>query len=208
MITGFVDESGTLSPGSETDIYTVALLLTHDPKSLDVLVRRLRQALGRRDRSSEIKAAQSSSTVIRRLLAKLAETESEIYVTVVDKTGLPSRQAESAYRVAVARVIRGCVERHPEVQVFLDKRYTKRSQRQQLEQAVRETIVHVPGQLVLIEQVESWSMPGLQAVDFVAWAFQQKHANKDPWAAQIIAELVVSEETVRGIKIAALPGGR
>lgn len=208
MKTGFVDESGTLSPGGETDIYTVALLLTHDPKSLDVLVRRLRQALGRRDRSSELKAAQSNSTVIRRLLAKLAETESEIYITVVDKTGLQSSQAEPVYRAAVARVIRSCVERHPEVQVFLDKRYTKRSQRQQLEQAVRETIVHVPGQLVLLEQVESWSLPGLQAVDFVAWAFQQKYANKDPWAAQIIAELVVSEETVRGIKIAALPGGR
>lgn len=208
MITGFVDESGTLSPGGEPDIYTVALLLTPDPKRLGVLIRRLRHALGRRDRSSELKAAQSNSTVIRRLLAKLAETESDIYITVVDKTGLQSSQAEPVYRAAVARVIRSCVERHPEVQVFLDKRYTKRSQRQQLEQAVRETIVHVPGQLVLLEQVESWSLPGLQAVDFVAWAFQQKYANKDPWAAQIIAELVVSEETVRGIKIAALPGGR
>ena len=87
MITGFVDESGTPSSGNdETGVYTVALLLTHDLKSLDVTVRRLRRALGRRNRS--------------------------------------------------------------------------------------------------------------------------KYANKDPWAAQIIADLVVSEETVRGIKIAALPGGR
>jgi hypothetical protein len=209
MITGFVDESGTPSSGNdETGVYTVALLLTHDLKGLDVTVRRLRRALGRRDRSSELKAARTESTVIRRLLSRIAQTDSEVYITVVDKTGLLSSQSEAAYQAAVARVVQSCVERHPEVQVFLDKRYTKRSQRQQLEQAVRETIVHVPGQLVLIEQVASWSMPGLQAVDFVAWAFQQKYANKDPWAAQIIADLVVSEETVRGIKIAALPGGR
>lgn len=209
MITGFVDESGTSSSGNdETDVYTVALLLTHDLKGLDVTVRRLRRTLGRRDRSGELKAARTDPMVIRRLLSQIAQTDSEVYITVVDKTGLLSSQSEAAYRAAVARVVRCCVERHPEVQIFLDKRYTKRSQRQQLEQVIREAIVHVPEQLVLIEQVESWAMAGLQAVDFVAWAFQQKHANKDAWAAAIIAGLVASEETVHGIKIAALPGSR
>ncbi len=209
MITGFVDESGTVSSGDdEIGSYVVALLLTRDPKSLDGIVRRLRRALGRRDRSSELKAARTEPTVIRRLLSKIAQTDSEVYITVVDKTGLLSNQSEAAYRAAVARVVRCCVERHPEVQIFLDKRYTKRIQRQQLEQVIREAIVHVPQQLVLIDQVESWAMAGLQAVDFVAWAFQQKHANQDAWAAAIIARLVVTEEAVQGIKIAASPGSR
>jgi len=48
----------------------------------------------------------------------------------------------------------------------------------------------------------------LQAVDFVAWAFEQKYALGDDWAAQLVAEKVIVEEEVRGIKIAALPGGR
>ena len=63
-------------------------------------------------------------------------------------------------------------------------------------------------QIVLIEQSDSWAVPGLQAVDFVAWAFGQKHGLGEGWAAQIIAEKVIVEEKVRGTKIAALPGGR
>lgn len=61
---------------------------------------------------------------------------------------------------------------------------------------------------MLIEQLNSWAVPGLQAVDFVAWAFEQKHALGDEWAAQIIARKVIVEEKVRETKIAALPGGR
>ena len=61
---------------------------------------------------------------------------------------------------------------------------------------------------MLVEQLDSWAVPGLQAVDFVAWSFEQKYALDDDWAAQIIADKVVVEEKVRGTKIAALPGGR
>ncbi len=83
-----------------------------------------------------------------------------------------------------------------------------RTQQAQLEQAIREAIAHVPMQVVLIEQLDSWAVPGLQAVDFVAWSFEQKYGLGKDWAAQIIAEKVTVEEKVRGTKIAALPGGR
>lgn len=124
MITGFIDESGTLSPGDASDVYTIALLLTHDPRRVEALVRRLRQSLHRRHRTSELKAAQSDSTIIRRLLTRLGETESEIYILVVDKAGMISGQSEPIYHRAIAKVVRHCLEYHPEVQLFLDKRYT------------------------------------------------------------------------------------
>jgi len=76
----------------------------------------------------------------------------------VDKRGITARQGEVLYRAAVARVVRHCVERHPRINLCLDKRYTNRTQQAQ--------------------------------------------------AAQLVAEKVVVEEEVRGIKIAALPGGR
>ena len=208
MITGFIDESGTISPGDASDVYTIALLLTHDPRPVEALIRRLRQSLHRRERTSELKAAQSDPTIIRRLLTRIGETESEIYIIVVDKIDMISGQSELIYQGAVARVVRHCLEYHPEVQLFLDKRYTKRSQRLQLEQTIREAIADVSGQVVLLEQAESWSVPGLQAVDFVAWAFQQKHAFGKPWAAEILADNTVVEEKVRGIKIAVSPGSR
>ncbi len=78
----------------------------------------------------------------------------------------------------------------------------------QLERAIREAIADVPDQVVLIEQQDSWAEPGLQAVDFVAWAFEQKHAQGNNWAAHIIASKVMVEEKVWGTKIAAWLGGR
>jgi hypothetical protein len=38
--------------------------------------------------------------------------------------------------------------------------YTNRKQQAQLEQTMREVTAHVPMQVVLIKQVDSWAMPG------------------------------------------------
>lgn len=208
MLFAFGDESGTPSPASEEQFFTVALLVVQNPRHIETLVRRTRRSLRRRARTSELKAARSHPRVIRRFLTKLAAIECEIYVTVVDKRGIIPQHSEVVYRAAVARVVRHCVEHHPQVNLCLDKRYTNRTQRVQLEQAIRRTIAHVPMQIVLIEQSDSWAVPGLQAVDFVAWSFEQKHGVGKGWAAQIIADKVIVEEKVLGTKIAALPGGR
>ncbi len=208
MVIGFGDESGTPHPASEERFFTVALLVVQNPHHIETLVRRTRRSLRRRARTSELKAARSHPRIIRRFLTKLATIECEIYVTVVDKQGITPQQSEAVYRAAMARVVRHCVERHPQTDLYLDRRYTNRTQQTQLEQAVREAIAHVSMQVVLIEQLDSWAVPGLQAVDFVAWSFEQKYGLGKDWAAQIIAEKVIVEEKVRGTKIAALPGGR
>ena len=208
MLFAFGDESGTPNPASEERFFTVALLVVQNPRHLETLVRRTRRSLRRRARPSELKAARSHPQVIRRFLTKLTAIECEIYITVVDKQGIAPQHSEAVYRAAVARVVRHCVERHPQVNLYLDKRYTNRTQRVQLEQVIREAIAHLPMQVVLIEQSNSWAVPGLQAVEFVAWSFEQKHGVGEGWAAQIIAEKVIVEEKVRGTKIAALPGGR
>jgi len=208
MLIAFGDESGTPSPADGERVFTVALLVVQDLRHLKRIVRRARRSLRRRARTSELKASRSHPRVIHRVLSALSQAECEIYVTAVDKRGITARQGEVLYRAAVARVVRHCVERHPRINLCLDKRYTNRTQQAQLEHAIRESIAHVSTQVVLIEQRDSWAVPGLQAVDFVAWAFEQKYALGDDWAAQLVAEKVVVEEEVRGIKIAALPGGR
>jgi hypothetical protein len=208
MLIGFLDESGTPSPVGRERFFTVALLVVQDPRRLEKAVRWLRRSLRRRARISELKAARSHPRVIRRLLTELAAIECEIYVTIVNKQGISSQQSETVYRAAVARVVRHCVERHPQTNLYLDKRYSNHKQQIQLEQTVRQAIAQVPGQVVLIQQVASWAMPGLQAVDFIAWAFEQKYALEDDWAAQIIASKIIVEEQVQGIKIAVSPGGR
>ncbi len=82
MKTGFLDESGTLLPDGSHDAYTIALLVTSDPKRIEVLIRRLRHSLHRRARTSELKAAQSHPRVVRRVLNGLVAAECEIFALV------------------------------------------------------------------------------------------------------------------------------
>jgi len=51
--------------------------------------------------------------------------------------------------------------------LYLDRRYTNRTQQAQLEQAIREAIAHVPMQVVLIEQLDSWAVPGFKP--WISW---------------------------------------
>jgi hypothetical protein len=61
--------------------------------------------------------------------------------------------------------------------------------------------------VVIIEQEDSIAQPGLQAVDFVAWALRRKHEGDATWA-EIIEERVIALEALSVNKSAALPGGR
>lgn len=183
------------------------MLVTASSRAIELHVRRARRSLHRQDPVSELKAAQSEPRTIGRLLEAIADEACEIYAVAVDKRRLDPDQAETVYQVAIARAIAHAAERHPRLHVHVDKRYTKLRQRMALEQRIREALAHIPDQVVVVEQADSTTQPGLQAVDFVAWALRRKYEGDVQWAA-IISEKIVVQETVKGKKIAALPGGR
>jgi hypothetical protein len=207
MHLAYVDESGTPSPVDGSRYFTVAVLMPATPRVIELHIRRARRSLHRRTPLSELKAAQSDPIVIRRLLEAIGGEPCEICAIVVDKQGVEKHQAETVYQLAIARAIVRAVERHSHLHVCLDKRYTNPEQRLALEQRIREALAHVPDQVVIVEQADSTAIPGLQAVDFVAWAIRRKYEGKGEWA-ELIQDRIVAEELIRGKKIAALPGGR
>lgn len=207
METAFVDESGNLALAAGDSRFVVAALVCPQGRAIELHVRRARRALRRRLVASELKAAQSDPATIRRLLSAMAEEACEIYGVIIDKTDLPAGEAEGWYQEAIAVAIASAVERHPKLHVLLDKRYTNPHQRRELEERIRLAIVHVPDQVVLIEQGDSTLHPGLQAADFVAWALRRQAEGAGEWAA-IIERRIVSIRTIRGNKTAALPGRR
>lgn len=207
MEIAFVDESGNLALTAEDSRFVVAALVCQQGRAIELHVRRARRALRRRHVASELKAAQSGPATIRRLLTAIAEEPCEIYGVIVDKTDLGEGEAEGWYQEAIAVAVASAVERHPKLHVLLDKRYTNPHQRRELEERVRLAIVHVPDQVVIIEQGDSTANPGLQAVDFVAWALRRQAEGAGEWAA-IIEKRIVSVRTIPGNKTAALPGRR
>jgi hypothetical protein len=195
MRVAFVDESGTPTPAGSGSYFVVAALIVTSSRAIELHVRRARRRLHRRAAASELKAAPSDPRVVRRMLEAIAGEPCEIYAVVANKEKIHPGLAEPLYRSAVARTIALAVERHPRLHVYVDKRYTNPRQRTALEQRIREAISYVPDQVVIIEQEDSTSQPGLQAVDFVAWALRRKYEGDAAWAA-IIEQRVVALENL------------
>jgi hypothetical protein len=207
MLYAFVDESGSPSAADGIAHLVVAVLVAEARRPIELHVRRARRSLGRRRAGRALKAARSSPDVARRLLEAIAGEPCEIYAVVVAKGKIRGEEAERVYQWTVARAIAYAAARHPRLHVYLDKRYTNPRQRLALEERIREALAAIPGQVVIIEQADSTALPGLQAVDFVAWAIRRKVEGAGEWAA-IIQDRVARLEVVAGNKIAAPPGGR
>ncbi len=208
MHIAFIDESGTPSPADGTTFFIVAALVVKSSRAIGQHVRRTRRALKRRERTSELKASRSDPKIIRRLLQAIDNESCDLYAMIVDKSGVQAADSEYVYRAAVSLLVLHCVRDHPHLHVYLDKRYTNRRQRMELEQTIQQTIATIPEQVVIIKQADSTAHPGLQAVDFIAWAFAQKYIRVETWAAEVISSHVRVEQVLPGKKLAALPGGR
>lgn len=194
----YLDESGDVTPFSGSRYLVVAILIARNPRPIELHVKRARKSLRRKARPDELKASDLKTSVTERLLTAIADEEVEIVAVIVDKRGIlrPPTDPEDIYREAVTRAVRHCVKRHPRLELWLDKRYTKPALRDHLERTIRAGVADITDQVVLLRQEDSRKHKGLQAVDHVAWAFFQKYERGDKHFWELIRHRVVVEETV------------
>ncbi len=195
---GFIDRSGDVSPYSGSRYLVVAALMTKEPRAIELHVKRTRVALGQRAMSAELKASAMEESITARLLRSLAAEEIEVIAAVLDKRSIlrPPEEPESLYRALLGHVVCLCLKRHSRLQLWLDKRYTNRAARDALEAQLREAVVDIPEQVLLLSQEDSRRQRGLQAADSVCWAFYRKYEHDDPSLVSILENRVVSEERV------------
>ncbi|RLC69943.1 MAG: hypothetical protein DRI52_07970 [Chloroflexi bacterium] len=148
----FLDESGNVDPFSGSHFLVVAVLATSNPRPLALHVKRMQKRLGRRPAVAELKASASLPSVSLRLLRAIAQENIGVIAAIVDKRHIyrPPKNLEDLYRQAVIVVTRHCVTAWPRITLYLDKRYTKRTLRYDLEETIREGLVGVPQEVVLI----------------------------------------------------------
>jgi len=146
-----------------------------------------------------MKATHSREAIIERVLRAIAQEDVRIIAVIVDKQSIMKapENPEAIYQAAVIRAVRHCVERWPRFDLYLDKRYTKKALRYRLEEVIREALVGVPQEVVLIRQEDSLTRKELQAVDFVAWALFQKYERGEGRFYRIIEDKVLVEELVK-----------
>ncbi len=118
-------------------------------------------------------------------------------VVIADKQRIRQTTGEALYQAVVSRAVQACAGLSPRLHVTLDKRYTHRRQQAALEAAIRQELVTVPQNVVVIETRPSETVAALQAVDCVAWAFWQKYERNDDKYARLLAGRVVREELLK-----------
>jgi hypothetical protein len=193
----FIDESGTVGAEKGTNFFVVALIVVESPRTLELPVRRTLKKYHHLN-SGELKASNVEKSATQRMLNEIAKQDIGIVAVIVEQSVIdqPPDNAEEIYKMAAAQAIRRLVERFPAVQITLDKRYTKPSLRDELEQYIREGIQDLQPQVVLIRQESSQIYKELQAVDAIAWAFFQKYERGNSRFYDMIAFKVITEEVI------------
>ena len=194
----FIDESGTVGTETGTHFLIIAVICGKQARDIEIPVQRAQKKFGTSLASGELKATNSREAVILRLLGELVKADIQIVAVVVDQKAVarPPKDGEEIYRKAVSRTVHHLVERWPRIQICLDQRYTNDQLRFELERRIREAIVDLPQKVVLIRQLNSQAQRGLQAADFIAWAFFQKYERGDGRFVDVLASRIVQEEQI------------
>ena len=194
----FMDESGTVGTQTGTHFLIIGVICGSQARDIEIPVQRAQKKFGTSLASGEMKANSSREAVILRLLGELVKEDIEIVAVVIDQKAVvrPPEDGEDIYRKAVSRTVYHLVERWPRIQICLDQRYTNNQLRFELEKRIREEIVDLPQKVVLIRQLNSQAQRGLQAADFIAWAFFQKYERGDCRFVDLLASKIVREELI------------
>ena len=194
----FIDESGTVGTETGTHFLIIAVICGNQMRDIEIPVRRAQKKFGTSLASGEMKANNSREAVILRLLGELVKEDIQIVAVIVDQKVVvsPPEDGEEIYRKAVSRTVYHLVERWPYIQICLGQRYTNNQLRFELEKRIREGIADLPQKVVLIRQLNSQTQRGLQAADFIAWAFFQKYERGDNRFFDKIASKIIQEEII------------
>jgi Fe2+ transport system protein B len=197
----YLDESGNTIPFDKSERFLVVAVLVADAASaraVELHIKRLQKKLGSRT-GSELKAFASTTEQALRLLRAIAQEDVAIVTVIIDKRWVRRRPADTEdwYRQAVGLAAYHCTGRWPRLHLVLDKRYTKKALRDELEDAIRLRLEGIPQDSITIEHLDSETSRGLQATDYVAWAIRQKYERGETQYYEALARQIVVEVVVK-----------
>ena len=180
---GFLDEAGDVGFSKGSSRYlVVAISAIADANVLRRAVKKIRQSFAKKLRDiPELKAAQTPTRIVQKLLRCIVQFDVEIFAVIVDKQKTsPPVDLEKIYRDASAMVIKECLTHHPNLLLFVDKRHTNPRLREKFNQAIVQAIQDINA-TVAIEHLDSRNEKGLQVADAVAytlWAWYEREEHE------------------------------
>jgi len=196
---GFLDEAGDVgySDGS-THYLVVTVLAVANANMPRRVVKRIRQNFRKRLRDiPELRAAQTPARVVLKLLQSVVQSNLEIFAVVMDKQKIsPPVDSEELYRDACATAIKECLRHHPNLLLFVDKRYTNSRLREKFNRAILEKIQNIDA-TVVIEHLDSRNEKGLQVADAIAYALWVRYERKENELYSTIEGKIVSIKEIK-----------
>lgn len=177
----FMDESGDLGPkGSKC--FTIVALSTHDVEALSRIMKKVRRRKLKKKLKelSEIKAYNSNDAIRKFVLMELGVVPCSISAIVIPKTQLRDGDFEEKERLY--NRLCGLLFEHislgaDRVDITIDRKSGNQLLMDDFNQYVISKIRAKSSAItVKIRHLESHASRALQAVDFVAWAFNRKYS--------------------------------
>ncbi|MBI4630590.1 MAG: hypothetical protein HZC38_01185 [Chloroflexi bacterium] len=175
----FIDESWLWDEVTDDYLLIVASVTTTRRREMQLAIRRLKR-IPHLKAKSEIKATVTTPDVVKKFLQVLA-VDPSVTITAAMWRGKRADidDHEALYRRVMARCVWQAVKQSPRSDLYVDKRYTRREQQNELEGEIREAIAVIPQNIVRVSQVDSRVVKELAAPDFVAWAFLQHYGRNN-----------------------------
>ncbi len=197
----YLDESGNTAPAHPAERFLVVAAVTGAQATFQA-VRRHVERLRRRSSKpwpTELKAFHATPKQRVFLLERLAAEHVAVTAVILDKLSArqPPSDPEDWYRLAVVEAALSCAKKHRSLTLIIDKRYTRKSQRERLEEAIRGRLADVSTPVVSICQRDSRADQVLQAVDYVAWCIRRKYEKGEDQYYQIIRDRIDTEVVIR-----------
>lgn len=199
----FVDDSGDLGQytdgGGSSRYFLLGALGTANKRALEKCVKRVHDSLQRKykKRIGFLHACREEDATRRRLLSLLAKRECEIFAVIVDKKkcSVPEDKL-SLYAEVLLKLLELCLKERKAslVHVVLSRPGTGKAVRERFTSLVTRWAARNGANLDV--SVKGLEEKGLQAVDFVSWAFSRKYEHKDDSYYRIFREKVVEEMPV------------
>jgi len=197
---GVLDEAGDVGHAEGSSRYlVVAIVVVSNVNVLRKAVARVRKSIHKRRRDiPEFKAFKTDPRLTRRLLHNLAQLDCEIIAMVIEKQPRKAPDdTEDLYRRVCACAVRQCLERHPQLSLYVDRRYTKPALREKWNRVVLEKLGDLQRVILSIEHSASEEEPALQVADAVAWSLFQRYERGDDSFYRLIQGRIAVEEFQR-----------
>lgn len=197
----YLDESGDLGFDEKrsSKYIVISLLALKDKKKIERRMRKIKRNVLRKKYRKQAEFKKERKEVARPMLRHLIKEKFELYTVIANKSKVKQNLRESKeilYNYIASIILLSCpFELGELVELIVDKRSSKRLILQNFDNYLQDKIKALNKDISLnITHAESHSFPGIQAVDFMAWAILRKYEREDFEFYNLIKEKIVTEK--------------